>query len=147
MFDTSRSKPLPVITEENRPFWEGCKRGVLLLQYCEACQRYQFYPRLYCMQCGANTLRWEQASGRGVIYSYTVIHQNKSPEFGNDTPYNVAIIQLEEGPRLMSNIVEAAPDDLRVDLPVTVVFDAVSETISIPRFKPKKSKIGGPIDE
>ncbi len=87
------------------------------------------------MQCGAGTLRWEQASGRGLIYSYTIIHQNKSPEFVNDTPYNVAIIQLEEGPRLMSNIVEAAPEALRVDLPVTVVFDPVSDAISLPRFR------------
>jgi len=134
--DTSRPKPLPIVTEESRPFWEGCKRGVFLLQYCEACQRYQFYPRLYCMHCGADSLRWEQASGRGVIYSYTVIHQNKSPEFVNDMPYNVAVIQLEEGPRLMSNIVDAAPGALRVDLPVTVVFDAVSDTISVPRFRP-----------
>lgn len=135
MPDTARPKPLPVVTEESRPFWEGCKRGILLLQYCETCQHYQFYPRLYCMQCGADTLSWKQASGRGVIYSYTIIRQNKSPEFINDTPYNVAIIQLEEGPRLMSNIVDADPGTLQVDLPVTVVFDAVSDAISIPRFR------------
>ena len=136
MFDTSRPKPLPVITEENRPFWEGCQRGVLLLQYCEACQRYQFYPRLYCMQCGSTAVRWVETSGRGVIYSYTIIHQNKAPEFVNDTPYNVAIVQLNEGPRLMSNIVDIDSADLRVNLPVAVVFDAVTETISLPRFRP-----------
>ena len=135
MPDTARPKPLPVVTEESRPFWEGCKRGVFLLQHCEACQRYQFYPRLYCMQCGSDRLSWKQASGRGVIYSYTIIRQNKSPEFMHDTPYNVAIIQLEEGPRLMSNIIDAAPGALQVDLPVTVVFDPVSETISVPRFR------------
>ncbi|MGH2493871.1 MAG: Zn-ribbon domain-containing OB-fold protein [Ktedonobacteraceae bacterium] len=135
MPDTARPKPLPVVTEESRPFWEGCKRGVLLLQYCETCQRYQFYPRLYCMQCGSDKLSWKQASGRGVIYSYTIIRQNKSPEFMHDTPYNVALIQLEEGPRLMSNIIDAAPDALRVDLPVMVVFDPVSDTISVPRFR------------
>ena len=136
MSDTSRPKPLPVVTEESRPFWDGCKQGIFLLQYCEACQHYQFYPRLYCMHCGASALLWAQASGRGVIYSYTIIHQNKSPEFSNDTPYNVAIVQLEEGPRLMSNVVDIAPDDLRVDLPVMVVFDSVSDTISLPRFRP-----------
>ncbi|HEU0003097.1 MAG TPA: Zn-ribbon domain-containing OB-fold protein [Ktedonobacteraceae bacterium] len=135
MPDTTRPKPLPVVTGESRPFWEGCKRGILLLQYCETCQHYQFYPRLYCMQCGADTLSWKQASGRGVIYSYTIIRQNKSPEFMHETPYNVAIIQLEEGPRLMSNIVDADPGALQADLPVTVVFDAVSETISVPRFR------------
>jgi uncharacterized OB-fold protein len=136
MPETQRPKPLPVATEESRPFWEGCRQGIFLLQYCNTCRRYQFYPRLYCMHCGADTLLWSQASGRGVIYSYTLIHQNKSPEFIDETPYNVAIVQLEEGPRIMSNIVDIAPDGLRVDLPVTVVFDPVSDTISIPRFRP-----------
>ncbi len=136
MPDANRPKPLPVITEESRPFWEGCQQGKLLLQYCDRCQLYQFYPRLYCMQCEAEHPRWVEASGRGVIYSYTIIRQNRSPEFANDTPYNVAIVQLEEGPRMLSNIVDIAPAELRVDLPVTVVFDRVSDTISLPRFRP-----------
>lgn len=136
MPDTNRPKPLPVITEESRPFWEGCRQGKLLLQYCDRCQQYQFYPRLYCMQCGAENPRWVEASGRGVIYSYTIIRQNKSPEFADDTPYNVAIVQLEEGPRMLSNVVDIAPAELRVELPVTVVFDRVTDTISLPRFRP-----------
>jgi uncharacterized protein len=136
MPDTSHSKPLSVITEESRPFWEGCRQGKLLLQYCDRCQQYQFYPRLYCMQCEAENPRWVEASGRGVIYSYTIIQQNKSPEFANDTPYNVAIVQLEEGPRMLSNIVDIAPAELRVELPVIVVFDRVTDTISLPRFRP-----------
>ena len=135
MPDTAHPKPLPIITEENRPFWEGCKQGKLLLQYCDACQRHQFYPRLYCMQCGAQSLRWVEASGRGVVYSYTIIRQNKSPEFRDDVPYNVVLIELEEGPRMMSNVIDIAPGDLRVDLPVTVIFDAVSAEISLPRFR------------
>jgi uncharacterized OB-fold protein len=138
MAGPNRSKPLPVVTEENRPFWEGCQQGKLLLQFCEQCQRYQFYPRLYCMQCGAENPRWVEASGRGVIYSYTIIRQNRSPEFVNDTPYNVAIVQLEEGPRMLSDIVDVGPSDLRVDLPVSVVFDRVSDTISLPRFRPRR---------
>ena len=94
MSEATRSKPLPVVTEESRPFWEGCRQGKLLLQYCASCQQYQFYPRLYCMQCGSDKLQWVEASGHGVIYSYTIIHQNKPPEFVHDTPYNVAIVQL-----------------------------------------------------
>jgi len=136
MPDTPRPKPLPVITDESRPFWDGCRQGKFLLQYCERCRQYQFYPRMYCMQCGAETLTWVESCGRGVIYSYTIIRQIKSAEFGNDTPYNVAIVQLEEGPRLMSNIVDIDPAHLRVDLPVKVVFDAVTDAISIPRFRP-----------
>jgi uncharacterized OB-fold protein len=135
MPDPSHPKPLPVITEENRPFWEGCQQGKFLLQYCERCQRYQFYPRLYCMQCGFEGLLWREASGRGVIYSYTIIHQNKSPEFMPDVPYHVAIVQLEEGPRLLSSIVDIAPAELQVDLPVSVVFEEVTDTISLPRFR------------
>jgi uncharacterized OB-fold protein len=136
MPESTRPKPLPVITEESRPFWEGCQQGKLLLQYCSECHQYQFYPRLYCMQCSSNTLRWVEANGYGVIYSYTIIHQNKSPEFAHDTPYNVAIVQLEEGPRMLSNIVDVGATELRVDLPVTVVFDQVTDTISLPRFRP-----------
>lgn len=136
MPDTTHPKPLPVITAENRPFWEGCKQGKLLLQYCDACEQYQFYPRLYCTRCGVPNLRWAEASGRGVVYSYTIIRQNKSPEFRDDVPYNVAIIQLEEGPRMLSNVIDIAPGDLRVDLPVIVVFDPVSDEISLPRFRP-----------
>ncbi|MEO8953513.1 MAG: Zn-ribbon domain-containing OB-fold protein [Ktedonobacteraceae bacterium] len=131
-----RSKPLPVVTEVSRPFWEGCRSGILRLQYCDQCQQHQFYPRLYCMHCGFDKLSWVAASGRGVIYSYTIIHQNKSPEFVQDTPYNVAIIQLAEGPRMVSNIVGISLEDLRIDLPVKIVFDPVTDTISIPRFEP-----------
>jgi uncharacterized OB-fold protein len=111
-------------------------QGKLLLQHCSDCHHYQFYPRLYCMQCNANNLHWVEAHGYGVIYSYTIIHQNKSPEFEHDTPYNVAIVQLEEGPRLLSNIVDVDATQLRVDLPVTVVFDPVTDAIALPRFRP-----------
>src|SRR2546421_4888989 len=134
----SHPKPLPVVTQENRPFWEGCRQGKLLLQYCEQCQRYQFYPRLYCMQCSASDLRWVEASGRGLVYSYTIIHQNKSPEFIHDTPYNVALVQLEEGPRMLSNIVDIEPGELQADLPVTVVFDQATDSITLLRFRPRR---------
>lgn len=134
MPEGTRPKPLPVVTEESRPFWEGCRQGILRLQYCEQCHQHQFYPRLYCMHCGAEQISWVTASGRGVIYSYTIIHQNKSPEFVQETPYNVAVVQLEEGPRMMSNIVGISSEELRVDLPVKIVFDPVSDTISLPRF-------------
>lgn len=135
MPDSAHPKPLPIVTDENRPYWEGCRQGKLLLQHCQQCQQYQFYPRLYCMQCGSDKLQWAEASGRGRIYSYTIIHRNKTPEFVQDVPYNVAIIQLDEGPRMMANIVGSDNSQLGVDLPVTVVFDPVTDEISVPRFK------------
>ncbi|MGZ6367563.1 MAG: Zn-ribbon domain-containing OB-fold protein [Ktedonobacteraceae bacterium] len=136
MAESTRPKPLPVVTEENRPFWEGCQQGKLLLQQCSECHHYQFYPRLYCMKCSSDALHWVEATGRGVIYSFTIIYQNKSPEFVHDTPYNVALVQLEEGPRLLSNIVDVDATELQVDLPVTVAFDRVTDTITLPRFRP-----------
>lgn len=136
MAESIRPKPLPVVTEENRPFWEGCQQGKLLLQYCSECHHHQFYPRQYCVQCNSNNLHWVEAQGHGVIYSYTIIYQNKSSEFVHDTPYNVAIVQLEEGSRMLSNIVDIDTTQLRVDLPVTVVFDQVTDTIALPRFRP-----------
>jgi uncharacterized OB-fold protein len=136
MLESTPTKPLPVLTEENRPFWEGCRNGKLLLQQCSECHHYQFYPRLYCMHCNSDILQWVEASGRGTIYSYTIIHQNKSPEFVHDTPYNVALVQLDEGPRLLSNIVDIEVADLKVDLLVAVVFDQVNETFALPRFRP-----------
>ncbi len=135
MPDSAHPKPLPIVTDENRPYWEGCRQGKLLLQHCQQCHQYQFYPRLYCMQCGSDKLQWAEASGRGRIYSYTIIHRNKTPEFVQDVPYNVAIIQLDEGPRMMANIVGSDNSQLGVDLPVTVVFDPVTDEISVPRFK------------
>ena len=135
MSDSAHPKPLPIVTAENRPYWEGCRQGKLLLQHCQQCQQYQFYPRLYCMQCGSDKLQWAEASGRGRIYSYTIIHRNKTPEFVQDVPYNVAIIQLDEGPRMMANIVGSDNSQLGVELPVTVVFDPVTDEISVPRFK------------
>jgi len=136
MTESTRPKPLPIVTEENLPFWEGCQQGKFLLQQCSECHHYQFYPRLYCMQCSSNAVDWIEASGQGVIYSFTIIYQNKSPEFVHDTPYNVAIVQLEEGPRLLSNIVDVEATELQVDLPVTVAFDRVTDTITLPRFRP-----------
>ena len=88
------------------------------------------------MHCGSNKISWVTASGLGLIYSYTIIHQNKSPEFVQNTPYNIAIIQLAEGPRMMSNIIGISPQDLRIGLPVKIIFDPVTDTISIPRFQP-----------
>jgi uncharacterized OB-fold protein len=136
MAESTRPKPLPVITEENRPFWEGCQQGKLLLQECNKCYRYQFYPRLYFMQCSSQTLQWVVAHGRGVIYSYTIIYQNKSPEFVHEIPYSVAIVQLEEGPRLLSNIVDVDATQLQVDLSVALVFDQVTDAITLARFRP-----------
>lgn len=94
---------LPPETELAAPFWEGCRAGELRLQHCAACDRFQFYPRIVCTDCGGSRLAWRAVSGRGRIASFTVVRRGLSPAY--PAPYVVALIDLEEGPRLMSNIV------------------------------------------
>ena len=95
------SKPIPVPTDESKPFWEATKRGQLLLQRCSECGAYRFPPTLLCTECTATGYQWQPVSGKGRIYSYVVFHQAYHPAFAADLPYAVACIELDEGPRLM----------------------------------------------
>ena len=124
---------LPRPTELSAPYWEGCRNGKLRLQYCQACERHQFYPRSLCSQCLGDTLEWRDASGYGRIASFTVIHRGLTPAY--PAPYVVALIDLEEGPRMMSNIIDAEATDISVGDEVTVAFAAWSEEIDLPVFR------------
>jgi uncharacterized OB-fold protein len=127
-------KPLPVINEESRPFWEGCKRHELVLQRCQDCRAWEYYPRALCRACHSARLSWEPVSGQGTIYSYTVCHRPAGPAFAGDVPYVVALIELAEGPRMVSNIVTDDPDAVRIGQPVRVTFDDVTDEITLPKF-------------
>lgn len=128
-------KPLPTVSAESRPFWEAARRHVLSLQRCEGCGDYVYYPRPVCPACGSDRLTWETVSGEGVIYSYTVCHRPAGPAFKAEVPYVVALIDLKEGPRMLSNIVTDDPATVRIGLPVRVHFEDVSEEISLPKFR------------
>jgi uncharacterized OB-fold protein len=127
-------KPLPAATKETEPFWAGCRRHELLLQSCDSCGHKQLYPRMLCTRCKTTALSWTPASGKGVVHSFTVIRRAPSAAFKPDVPYVLALIELEEGVRLMSNIIDCRPEDVRIDLPVHVVFDDVTETATLPKF-------------
>ena len=127
-------KALPIESPESAPFWQGCRESRLLLQRCEACGRHQFYPRVLCTACGGARLGWAEASGRGRIKSYTVIRRAVSAAYEPEVPYVVALIELAEGPTLMSNVVDAAPEAVRIGAPVRVRFDAWSEDRKLPVF-------------
>jgi uncharacterized OB-fold protein len=129
-------KPLPRVDEESRGFWEACARHELYLQRCRRCATQRFYPRAVCPACLSDAVQWVRASGRGTVYSFTVTHQNQAPGFREALPYVLAIVELAEGPRLMTNVVECAPDAVRIGLPVEVVFEDVSAEISLPKFRP-----------
>ena len=111
-------KPLPKPTPTSRPFWEAARRHELSLQRCAACKAYIYYPRERCPHCFSDRLAWERVSGRGKVYSYTVVRRASSRSFA-DKPYVLAIVELEEGPRMTSNIV-AAPESVKVGMPVVV---------------------------
>ena len=128
-------RPLPVPTPETRHFWEGTLAGELRLQRCLDCERTYFPPRPFCPWCGAPRVAVFAASGRGRLYSY-VIHHRPVPGF--TPPYAIAVVELAEGPRLMTNLVDvpATPEALRLDMPLEVVFERVSEEIALPLFRP-----------
>jgi uncharacterized OB-fold protein len=131
-------RPLPAITPETRHFWEGTRAGELRLQKCIACKHVYFPPRPFCPQCASQDVNVFRASGRATLLSY-VIHHRPVPGFV--PPYSIAVVELEEGPRMMTNIVEIeqTPDALQLDMALEVVFQPMNEEISLPLFRPSKS--------
>ena len=125
---------LPKSTETSAPYWEGCRQGELRLQKCPACDRVQFYPRIMCSHCGNKELGWIVASGNGRIASFTVVRRGISEAY--QTPYIVALIDLDEGPRMMSHVFDVSAEDVRIDDPVVVDFEHWSEDIAMPVFRP-----------
>ena len=132
-------RPLPIPTPETEHFWEGTKLGELRLQRCSDCSKSYFPPRPFCPFCGSQDVSVFAASGRAKLYSYVISHQT-TPSGPFKEPYAVAVVELEEGPRMMTNIVECeqTPEALALDMPLEVTFDACSDEISLPFFRPAK---------
>ncbi len=128
------TKPLPKPTPISRPFWDAAKRHELMLQRCGACSKFIYYPRPRCPHCFSDRLEWARCSGQGKVYSYTVVRRPSSRAFA-DGPYVLAIVELNEGPRMTTNIV-ASPEQIRVDMPVKAFFDDVTPEYTLVKFKP-----------
>lgn len=131
---------LPRPTPETQPFWDGAREGRLMLPWCEDCEKPHFYPRSLCPHCLSSRLVWRQATGRGTIHTYVINH--KAARGFDKVPYVIAVIELEEGPRMMSNVMvdgEPTPETIRIDMPVEVLFDPVTAEITLPRFRPRAS--------
>jgi uncharacterized OB-fold protein len=124
---------LPSPTPLSEPYWQGCRDGVLRLQHCTGCGRYQFYPRNLCSHCSGRELAWRDASGRGRVATFTVVRRGVSTAY--EAPYIVALIDLAEGPRMMSWLVDTEPEDVVIGAPVTVDFEAWSDDVSMPVFR------------
>ena len=129
------SLPSRVADEASQECFDGAKEERLMLLRCSQCDRYRLPGRERCADCWSTEAEWVQASGRGKLYTFGVMHQKYHPAFADVTPYNYAIVELEEGPRLVTNIVECENDDLRTDMPVEAVFDSVSEETTLIRFR------------
>ncbi len=132
-------KPIPVPSVESKPYWEGLKNNQLLMQRCDDCGKAWFPPAVYCPHCGSGASTWMPMSGRGKVYSYVVYHRVYNPAFAEDIPYTVGVIELEEGPRMISNVIGIAPAEVVCEMPVEIVFDRVSDAIVIPKFKPRRA--------
>jgi len=131
-------KPLPEINDENRPFWEATKQKALKLQKCSDCGQFRYPAARICPFCHSMNDEWVAVSGKGRVYTWTVFHQVYHPAFKDDAPYNVAIIKLDEGPQLISNVIGCELSDIYMDMPVEVVFEKVTEDVTLPKFRPVK---------
>ena len=126
--------PLPRPTPLSRPFWDGCNEGELRVQRCEDCGTHVFIPNFVCTSCFSESLEWVVSSGKGTVYSWTVVHRPQRPSFR--CPYAVAIVELEEGYHMLSNLLGVDPEAVAVGMPVEVEFVKSSDDITLPYFKP-----------
>lgn len=129
--------PLPRPTALSQPHWDGCREGRLRVQRCEDCGAYVFVPQPLCTHCLGARLAWVESAGRGTVYSYTVVHRPQRPEFA--VPYLVAIVALDEGFHMLTNLVECAPAEVTIGMRVEVAFRRMSDEITLPYFRPARA--------
>src|SRR5437899_9751014 len=131
-------RPIPLPDAEDREYWEAARRHELRMQRCQSCGRFRFTPRPMCPFCQSWEAEWAPVSGRGQVYSWVVVHPPVLPYFQDKTPYAVALIQLEEGVRIVANVIDVDKDDLAFDMPVEVTFEDVSDELTLPQFRRRR---------
>lgn len=129
------AKPIPRVTPELAPFFAAAKRHQLVVQRCTSCGLLRFPPRELCSRCWSRDAAWTPVSGRGEVFSFYWMHQVYHPGFAADVPYAVVVVQLEEGPHLVSNVVDCTHEQLRIGMPVVATFDDVSDTVALAKFR------------
>ena len=122
-----------VLYRSSTPFWDGVKKGKLLLQKCKSCGSILNPPRPMCPNCQSIEQEWVQSSGKGKVYSWVTYQESPHPAF--KAPYSVVLVELEEGVRLVTNMIDTKPDDIQIDMPVEVMFDSITEDLTLPKFK------------
>lgn len=130
------SKPLPIPAPESEPFWAGARDHKLLMQKCASCGKFWFPPGTICPRCGAAEFTWDQTSGRGRVFTFVTYQRLYNKAWDGEVPYVVAIVELEEGPRMLTNITGIDAADVVCDMAVQVVFDDVTPEVTLPKFTP-----------
>jgi uncharacterized OB-fold protein len=126
---------LPSPDFETAPYWDALSSGRLLIKRCADCAAVHFYPRPFCPTCWSSNVEWIEASGRGRVYTFSIVRVNDLPPFNERVPYVAAIVELEEGPRIMTNVVDCALEDVEIGMDVVVEYRAISDDITIPVFR------------
>ena len=129
------SRPLPIVDDLTKPYWDAAHEGRLLLPRCASCGEHQFYPRPFCLACDGDDLEWAEASGRGRLQTFSVVHRTADAAFQPMLPYAFGVVRLEEGPFLTVDVVDTPLEDLRCDLPVRIVFTEIGEGVSLPNAR------------
>jgi uncharacterized OB-fold protein len=136
MAELEKPLPRPQDDELTQPFWEAAKRHELIVPRCRPCNRFFWYPRPACPYCLREDWEWTSVTGKGRLHSYTIVHQPQNPAFQPDVPYAYAVVQLDEGVRIISNVVDCDTEDLSVDMPLEAVFDDVTDEWTLLKFRP-----------
>jgi uncharacterized protein len=131
-------KPAPRVGPDSLPFWTAARAGELRLPFCADCGRAHWPSGPVCPFCLSETIEWRRTSGKGRISTFTVVYKEWFPSFAADIPYNAVQVELEEGPRLIANLIDVPPGDVAIGMEVEVVFDAVTPELTLPRFRPRR---------
>jgi uncharacterized OB-fold protein len=129
---------LPTIEDESRPFWAAARERRFLIARCGNCRHAHHYPRPFCPFCWSENVKWEDASGRATLYTYSTVYVNDLFPFKEKLPYIAAVVDLDEGPRVMTRLVDVAESDLRIGLPVVVDYEVLTDEITAPVFRPAR---------
>jgi uncharacterized OB-fold protein len=134
--ETVPRRDLPTIEEESQPFWDAAREGRFLIARCTSCGKAHHYPRPFCPHCWSEAVVWEEASGRATLYTYSTVYVNDLPPFAERLPYVAAVVDLAEGPRVMTNIIDCDVDQLHIGMAVEVAFVELTPEVTAPVFRP-----------
>jgi len=132
------SKPLPHLDEENRAWWEALQRHELYIQKCANCGDLRYYPRALCTSCMSSQVQWIKCSGRATVYTFTTTYQNQAAGFRESLPYIMAYVELEEGLKMLTNLVDCQPEQAKIGMPVEVVYEDVTPAVTLAKFRPAR---------